>query len=243
MSDFTTWRSLVDGEEIGVIPDSGGTHQWNADEGSESTLADAIGNLTGTRSTPEWRSDAGVGGHYLHFGGEDAVTLENGGRSELSHWINDGVGTYVCWINRDETGTRHMLVGGNRESGKKELSISIEDDDSISADMHTSNGKPIDVSGGSVLDDGWVCIAVTADGEDCFIYHTDENHHLDQKSSASIETDDLESGDLDDDVQFGERTSDSDGLVGGFDVPWFDDVGRSETDLQSFVDDSKQFFD
>ena len=72
MSDFTTWRSLVDGEEIDVIPDSGADHQWLWDEGSGDTLADNIGNKDQTRQGADWAEDSdAVGGFWLDFDGND----------------------------------------------------------------------------------------------------------------------------------------------------------------------------
>ena len=49
MSDFTTWRSLVDGEEISLIPDSGLLHDYNP----------ASLNLSHGDSLSEWSDDEG----------------------------------------------------------------------------------------------------------------------------------------------------------------------------------------
>ena len=68
MSNFTTWRSLVDGEEVGGIPDSG-VHQWPFDEGSGTTLTDAIGNDDGTLNGGAWTSGTYEGGEAIDFDG------------------------------------------------------------------------------------------------------------------------------------------------------------------------------
>ena len=58
MSNFTTWRSLVDGEDIFAIPDS--EVSYRIDEGSGSTLA-----------------DSGAGGHELDFSLRNGETWED----------------------------------------------------------------------------------------------------------------------------------------------------------------------
>ena len=54
MTEFTTWRSLVDGAEIDVIPDSGLLHHydWSDDSTTTTTVPDLQGNedLTGAFS-------------------------------------------------------------------------------------------------------------------------------------------------------------------------------------------------
>ena len=56
MSDFTTWRSLVDGEEISAIPDSA-IHHWPIDEGSGGTIEDVIGTHDADVNGPTWVSN------------------------------------------------------------------------------------------------------------------------------------------------------------------------------------------
>ena len=68
MSNFTTWRSLVDGEEVSAIPDSA-VHHMLIDEGSGTTIGDDIGSLDGSLGdTNAWISDETFeGGHALDF--------------------------------------------------------------------------------------------------------------------------------------------------------------------------------
>ena len=70
MSNFTTWRSLVDGEEIGEIPDSA-IHHWPMDEGSGSSVEDVIGSADGSLNGPSWISNNWEGGYALEGDGVD----------------------------------------------------------------------------------------------------------------------------------------------------------------------------
>ena len=77
MSDFTTWRSLVDGEEIGVIPDSA-IAQYDAqvldlDDGEGVTSwPDEIGDVgTLTGGTPTYQTDEINGNPAVVFDGTD----------------------------------------------------------------------------------------------------------------------------------------------------------------------------
>ena len=55
MSDFTTWRSLVDGEEIGVIPDS---LIERDDDNNDTTQSDKQGTLISFESNwPDFQSE------------------------------------------------------------------------------------------------------------------------------------------------------------------------------------------
>ena len=67
MSDFTTWRSLVDGEEIGVIPDSV-VNRLALDEGDGSSVEDSVGSANGTLFNDEvWTDDAAFEGATAPF--------------------------------------------------------------------------------------------------------------------------------------------------------------------------------
>ena len=85
MSNFTTWRSLVDGEEIGAIPDSGLDHRYIADD-IDSSDGDTIdswspseGDLTlNAVGGPIYRSN-GIGGNpSVEFDGVDDLFQSSG---------------------------------------------------------------------------------------------------------------------------------------------------------------------
>ena len=76
MSNFTTWRSLVDGEEIAGIPDS--EVYYPVDEGSGQTFNDYFGDVNATtEDSITWISDSDfAGGFYADFG-EARVQLDS----------------------------------------------------------------------------------------------------------------------------------------------------------------------
>ena len=72
MTEFTTWRSLVDGEEISTIPDSELDHRWKMDEGSGSTLSDSVGSVSATLNGATWLSNSKyTGGVATDYDGVD----------------------------------------------------------------------------------------------------------------------------------------------------------------------------
>ena len=82
MSDFTTWRSLVDGEEIGVIPDS---DIYLQDDWGDPNLQDRDDSGTTTHNgvegvyRPEWTTDDGspvADDERLKMSGDDALRAD-----------------------------------------------------------------------------------------------------------------------------------------------------------------------
>ena len=67
-----------------VIPDSGGTHQWNHLEKGGTTLGDAIGTLDATIDGATWTSGLGTGGAHLDYDGVDDDSVLSGVR-QSSH--------------------------------------------------------------------------------------------------------------------------------------------------------------
>ena len=96
MSNFTTWRSLVDGEEIGAIPDSV-VHQYNSqdldlsDNDPVSTWPDEVGEADlSENNSPTFETDA--------INGEPAV-LYNG--SDQSHQATNDAEDWVFYTDAD----------------------------------------------------------------------------------------------------------------------------------------------
>ena len=114
MSDFTTWRSLVDGEEIGVIPDSV-TNQWLMDEGTGTTLNDNIGNIPASLSGASWLEDADAeGGWKTSYDGTDDYW-----ETDDAFGINGSDYTGMVWLEYDDsmegdsTAYLHAMDGTN----------------------------------------------------------------------------------------------------------------------------------
>ena len=115
MSNFTTWRSLVDGEEILVIPDSAVAHYVADDYDEENGVwPDRINNYDLTGSGPTLTQDG--------IGGEPAVEFQNSGdvlvntdlylQQPATYLVVleiDSVGNDFCFIfTSSDDDTRHV---------------------------------------------------------------------------------------------------------------------------------------
>ena len=156
MTEFTTWRSLVDGAEISAIRDSVVTQYEYEDESDTTVAVDSIGNndatITGAAYTS---SDAIVGDFSLRHDGTDDVTvsentvdlvaLGDADGFELSAYINldgtsDSDGYLFAWSSspdsdtqpgvglqeRDDSVRTILTVDGNNTIGN-EVSVSLTD--------------------------------------------------------------------------------------------------------------------
>ena len=86
MTNFTTWRSLIDGEEISAIPDGGMLHKYRADE-TEYDDGDPVdpwpdiegdADLEDVGGSPTFRVD-NDGHQYIEFDGDAAIGSEMDG--------------------------------------------------------------------------------------------------------------------------------------------------------------------
>jgi len=142
MTNFTTWRSLIDGQEVSALPDSV-IHHWKFDEGSGGAVADNIGDADGSVNGPSWVSGNFEGGSALEADGTDdhvsTTTLGNFGSNMSSDFAvsftikspNDGDG-WVMGMQNDatdfDTGDQtHFSV--RNDDGQIRWEISDEDNE------------------------------------------------------------------------------------------------------------------
>ena len=249
MSDFTTWRSLVDGEEIGVIPDSEGTHQYNIDQEDEadgSFVFDFIGGLDASiEGSPMFVSGSGVDNRVINLDGtNDYLDLGSDSRAVLSHFTNDGVGTVALWINPSNINDNQFIFG-NADSDS-EIGVELSpSEDNLNFRGWDGSGSPMWVADGSVVipDDDWSFVAVVVDGSTAksFVAKSDD-YELSEIASGSI------SGGTSSDWTFNAnigRNSRSDDRYfdGSVDLSFIDNTARDESNLQNWVDETKQFYD
>ena len=247
MSNFTTWRSLVDGEEIDRIPDSEGTHQWNADEGSGSTLTDSIGSLDGTINNATWQTNStGAGDAYLLYDGvDDYVDLES---TTAFASLRDNVeGTIFAWHRLDsaDTGTYQTLLASNTSTSDTDFSFNLNDGDNQYEAWLTLNDDHERVTGGSPNDNvgDWVAYAWVVDGSGMELFTATPGEYdvsLVGTSSKPSST----SNNWDNNMTVGSRNaSGRQSFDGAIDLSFFDSDPWSESELQDFIDDSKQFYE
>lgn len=240
----------VEGRGVGVgsaIPDSGGTHQWNFDEGSGTTVADYIGSLDGTVNGATWQTGAGVGDAHLSLDGSNDYIDLPGSQSEVTYFHNQGEGTLAIWIYpEDASSGLQMLYGTEFTSRKPNVSIDIRDGNQTTFTVGTGSGTSdvarIDASYFPPLNE-WTFIAGTMDGSTMRLYEAESsNYNLNQIGSDSVST--TGGGDLVRSINIGAEQNGSQRFFeGSMDLPFIDNQGRSESDLQQWVDDTKEFYE
>ena len=152
MTEFTTWRSLVDGAEIFDIPDSGDTHQWPYSEGEGTTVEDFIGDLDGTINGASWVDDSdAVGGHALRFDEDnvniDATTDLNPEESSFSYAITIDIDstdpTQVAVTHISTQSTDHLLSLGTHDGNEWFWGVMVDGNSQLlSLESNTSESLP-----------------------------------------------------------------------------------------------------
>ena len=248
MAPFGASRAGLMSTRVDAIPDSGGDHQWDKDEGSDSTIADSIGTLDGTLvNNPSWADDAGAGGFYIDYNGTDQYAdLGSDSRSELRHFTDDGKGTLFAWVNPDDVSGQNMIIGSSISTGDTAPGfglVILDDGDIRFVGVTDTEGEvPWDITASDVIGtgDGWVPVAGTLDGSTARIYVGDG---MTEEASGPIDSGDLESNDLEHNASIArEARDDQRHFDGGIDLVWTDNVERSQSDLQDFVNDSEDFY-
>ena len=250
MTNYTQWKSLVDLHEYSAIPDSEGTHQWDYVEGSGTLVEDQIGNLDADFTDITWRDDAGAGGFYAELdGSNDYADLGQESRSSLSHFVNDAEGTLFAWVKplgfADDdfnaiyggdlsSSTRTIFYGIDTRDGEKTLYSSI------------SNGNSGEGLTDAVINfgtDEWAVVAFTSDGSTMRNYEAvGPDFDLVERESGPVPN--TASGDLEKNVTIGVSDEGSQRhWNGGVDLMFTDSIARSQSELQSIVDDSKAFYE
>ena len=247
MVQYTEWRSISDGSIISSIPDSGGTHQWNYQEGDGLTISDQIGSLDISFTGGSWQTGEGVGEVYLKLdGSDDYGDLGSDSRSELSHIVNDGEGTFFLWAYADySSGDDRSMLFGNNLSTNRSFMIYV-DDDSGQTEFRCGNGDEYMFeirSGPQPPSNDWVAFAATANGSEATLYFAEPpEYELIEVGSDTVGS--TASGDLEDFNVFIGTDQDEGGRFwdGGVDYSFTDTSGWTESELQKIVDDTKGFY-
>ena len=143
-----------------TVPLSGPVGQWNLDETSGTSAADASGNgNTGTLvNGPVWT--AGLNGNALDLDGvNDYVNVTSSGTVNLTKNL-----TLAAWIRPDSaTGTTRTIIGKVTDANDKQFQLSLSTTGSVQFDYEKS-GNNYMLSGGLVTAGTWQHVAVTVDG-------------------------------------------------------------------------------
>jgi len=221
-----------------AIPDSGGTHQWNHDEASGSTLNDSIGSLDGTINGATWQTDAGAAGAYLDYDGVDDRTLITGGASEFTHFTNGGTGTLFAWVNFGSLATYNPVFASTFTNNDVGIVLTPQNGSDIRTAFFYGNGTSTDVTGTWPTSTGvWTPVAFVADGSNLTLYAGDPLNNI--ASEAILQS---TSSNWSRDPYFGWDPVTGNYADVSIDIPWIDSAARSQSNLQSFVDDTRQLY-
>ena len=218
-----------------AIPDSEADHQWNYEEGSGTVVSDSIGSLDLDYSgISQWDPSAGARDtHAVLDGVDDGANI---GDSVLTHFISDVTGTIFQWAYWDDSGQNYLWVSDVTRSGNG-FHIRVD------RTRLTVGGDTAEASGSTPPIDEWIAYAMVADGSSLYHYRA-EPPDYDVTLIDSATAPSSGSGTWDDDVGVHFRpVADDIHFGGGVDLAFADSIGWSESQLQQFVDDSKQFYE
>jgi len=232
------------------VPNSGGTHQWNHDEASGTALTDELESLDGTINGATWESGVGTNDGYLRYdGSNDWTDLGSDSRSEFRHFVEDGEGTIFFWTKPDQISTRVSAISSSLSTS--DVGVSVEynwNSDGEIRWMSVNGSKEIwDTQGtnSALIADVWQPIAVTVGESTAHVYQGDpsDKYSISEVASDTFSTDELISSDLDYNMAFGRHQQGTNFYFdGGVDLVFADSVAWSQSEIQSFVDDSASFF-
>ena len=152
-----------------AIPDSGGDHQWNFEEGSATNVKDSIGSLDAPFTDITWESGAGAGDvHGVLDGTDDYANL--GTQSAFTHLINDGVGSVAWWVKIDSDSDQYAVLGTQLSEQTTSFGFWVDTGSPKFTMSDGSGAYAVDVSGGSFAADMWHMMGARLDGDECHIY-------------------------------------------------------------------------
>jgi len=238
LPDGSTASEVVapDGSTVfSAIPDYWVAH-WPHDEGSESTIADAIGDVDATLgSNATWQSGTGRGGFYVEYGTTaSASDLGSAGNTLISdNWVANNEGAFGCWL-KPANNDFHLIFGTITSSGGTEILCLLRDNTEVQWSF-TVNGSETDLRTSVYRTNEWQAVVFTCDGSDMYIYHTDSNDSVSQVSSGAAPG-------TDSDGSLGQNPTIGDGVGGSTleqDDAWFSDEYVTVSEAQDWVDDTK----
>ena len=240
------------------IPDSGGDHQWEYNEGSGTVVTDVIGNENldfGDGDTnPDWITGEGIDEVYLELNGSNQYAdlsgtgvfseLRSGPSGTIFKWIkSNGTGDdNACVIGNDMTSDSGTIFGlGFREgSNRYQFNLVLEGDNNR-ADSTTNPNK---------FENDWVVIVggVNDDLNETSIWvatpddDPDDDYVIDKEGTADAPIPTNEN--WSDVPSVGRRSAFNDQYYGGgVSYSFYHPSPPDDIDLQQIVNDTKVFFD
>ena len=221
-----------------AIPDSGGTHQWNHLENGGTTLGDSIGTLDATINGATWTSGLGTGGGHLVYDGANDDSVLSGGASEFTHFTDAGTGTFFTWITPDTLADSRVILGSTATTTEVGAYFLITGGDLRCSLYYGTNGVETQAKASYPASAGeWAPVAFTADGSTLKVWAGDPITEI-----ASDTLEGTTGSDWSNDPYFGYGPLTDYRHDGGMDLTFTDSDAWTQSELQSFVDDSREFY-
>ena len=238
----------VDGDVVfSAALNSGADHQWDFSEGSGSTVGDKIGGLDGSITNATFAAGKGVGGtHMVYDGSSDFVDLGSNSRTAFKSLTDQNLGTCAIWFRPHDTSNNYQVWGNTGDLNDVGFGMRIRSGAEFGVVVLDGDGSRsvlIKSGGGVLTQNNWTFIAFTMDGSNtASLYHADvgdTNVSLENTSSINGST----TADFSSNVNFGRR-NDNLGwdLDGQTDVAFYEAREWSDSELQTWVNQTKDFF-
>ena len=192
MTEFTTWRSLVDGQRISAIPDSVDEYMelyWPMNEGSDTTLTDEIGDENGS-------IENGGGWTFDTTFDRDVVEVDNGEfiRSDNTFWVGGENATLIGWLYVEDKGDfNHGFLGAHDDLDDSESNgyyFSPRESGENDRYYHADSGSHSRIDNSYDAPEGeWLmyAAAVNGDSADWWVFNDDGiDHHQSGSQSRGI---------------------------------------------------------
>ncbi len=226
------------------ILDSGGKHQWNWTEGSGTTVVDNNGSLDLSFTGLTWSTGFGTESTFGVLDGTDDYADLN--TSSWTNLINNSFGTVSMWIQpQNDNGAAQVLAGSQLTSSDNNFDISIvysvpEYRFSVTSteDATVKGGDPT----GDVND--WINLtAVVGDGGTNYLYIARPGNSYSVSQLGSTATQTSTSGDWSTAPSIGREAAYNQRFYhGAMDISFFDTAALTQSDVQSWVDNTKEFY-
>ena len=242
MTNYTQWKSLVDLHEYSAIPDSEGDHQYNATAGTGTTLEDVIGSLDGDIQGASWQSGVGAGDTYLLYDGDEDVTDLPGSESELSY-LSVGQGTIILWI-RPDSNDRGGIAGVSSSDSDDGPFLDWQEEDELRFDWIIDGTRYKVMASPGAPTGTWFPVMLTGSGSggSSTAYWADPSDNYNVESLGTVSLPSATESDLPETMRLGRIRAGDVTFPGAQDIVVFDNEEWSESRFQSFVDDSKGFY-
>lgn len=228
--------------QAAVAPDSGANHQWDWTAGSGTTVTDVNGAEDASWNAVGWQTGAGANDVYGRPDGSD----DYGSWSTTAFDFGiSGPITIFQWLKPESSISDDRLINSEFSSVNNNLYTGFGSGTAFDW-MLTRGGNQQSIRAGDVSNyyGDWIAYACTAgpsNGMVSYLATPGDSYSVDQLGTTSVPPTD--SGSWENTVTWGGYQGNSENSFnGGIDVSFIDDTEWTQSELQTFVDDSKGLY-